>query len=207
MDDWVEDVEKIEQLLFEDMVPGFDVEQRVSLALLLTGDRPGASLKFMDDEKKKHVEEFIELTEFESLKFETGMHHKYYIARDINRFQLLEKVEEDSPYHTVKSEGLFLGYPRSAVDFYLNNRRKASKIFKAKVSDMIKKNLVEEKDLAYLDLVSYIPEASGSGILEAIDHGKIHKEKLEELDEEKNCDIGSKIIEEVFERSTPFCLR
>jgi|GEM_PF-1631850 len=204
---YMENLEEIRKLLFEEMVPGFDIEQRVSLVLILIGERPGASLKFMDSDKKKFVEKFVELTDFEVLEFETGMHHKYYIARDINRFQLLEKVEKDSPYHTVKSEGIFLGYPRSAVDFYRSNRRKASEIFKSKVSDMISKNLIEKENLAYLDLVSYIPEASGTGVLEAIDHGKIHEEEMERFDEENDTDICEKMIDKVFERSTPFCLR
>lgn len=203
----MENLEEIEKLLFNEMVPGFDIEQRVSLVLLMIGESPGVSLKFMDDEKKSFVEEFVELTDFEVLTFETGMHHKYYIARDINRFQLLEKVEKDSPYHTVKSEGLFLGYPRSAVDFYRSNRREASRIFKSKVSDMLSKNLVDQEDLAYLDLVSYIPEASGTGILEAIDHGKIYRDKMKEFDEENNTEICGKMLDEVFDRSTPFCLK
>lgn len=203
----MEDLDKIRKLLYNEMVPGFDIEQRVSLVLILIGERPGVSLKFMDSDKKKFIEKFIELTDFEVLEFETGMHHKYYIARDINRFQLLEKVEKDSPYHTVKSEGLFLGYPRSAVDFYRKNRRKASQIFKGKVSDMLEKNLIDRDDLAYLDLVSYIPEASGNGILEAIDHAKIYEDEMEKFDEENDTDICEKMIEEVFDRSTPFCLR
>ena len=203
----MEDLDKIRKLLFNEMVPGFDIEQRVSLVLILIGERPGVSLKFMDSDKKKFIEKFIELTDFEVLEFETGMHHKYYIARDINRFQLLEKVEKDSPYHTAKSEGLFLGYPRSAVDFYRENRRKAPRIFKGKVSDMLNKNLIDEDDLAYLDLVSYIPEASGNGILEAIDHAKIYEDEMEKFDEENNTDICEKMIQEVFDRSTPFCLR
>ena len=72
---------------------------------------------------------------------------------------------------------------------------------------MLSKNLVDEDNISYLDLVSYIPEASGTGVLEAIDHGKIHRDKMEEFDEENNTEICEKMLEEVFERSTPFCLR
>lgn len=199
--------ETVEDLLLEDAVPGFDIDKRVSLALITIGERPAVSVKFMDEEKKDIIEEFLDLTGFECLSFETGMHHKYYLAHDLDRFRTLEKVEEGSPYHTVKSEGLFLGYPRSAVEYFARNRREASEKFRLKVKDMLDKNLISEDKLYRLDLVCYIPEVSAEAILEALDHGRVREEALKQYDEENDSCLGEGLLEEVQGRSVPFSLR
>ncbi len=188
-------------------MPQFDLEKRMSLALVAIGEKPAASVKFMDSDKKRLIDRYLEITDYEHISFETGMHHKYYIATDISRFQMLEKVEKDSPYHTVKSEGIFLGYPRSAVDFFASNRREASKKFKAKVASMIENDLMLEENLHYLDLICYVPEASAEAILEAIEHGKLREQAFNSYDEENDSCMGERILDEVFSRSTPFTLR
>lgn len=199
--------EELESFLFEDAVPRLDLDTRVSLALLAIGEKPAASVKFMDNSKRPLVEKFLELTDFEFLSFETDMHHKYYIARDISRFQILEKVEDDSPYHTARSEGLFLGYPESAVDYFVKNQRKASRKLKSKAANMVERNLVDRKKLYYLDLINYIPEVSAEGIIEGIEHGRIREKKLEEYDEEKDSTLGERLLDEIFDRSTPYFMR
>ena len=199
--------EDLESFLFEDAVPRLDLDTRVSLALLAVGEKPAVSVKFMDSGKKSLIEDFLDLTGLEFLSFETEMHHKYYIARDISRFQMLEKVEDDSPYHTARSEGLFLGYPESAVDYFVKNQRKASRKLKSKSAKMAERNLVEKDRLYYLDLINYIPEVSAEGIIEGIEHGRIREKKLEEYDEENDSELGEKLLNEIFDRSTPYFMR
>ncbi|WP_414838343.1 hypothetical protein ACK3SF_02975 [Candidatus Nanosalina sp. VS9-1] len=199
--------ESLDDFLLEDAVPRLDLDTRVSLALLAIGEKPAASVKFMDSGKKSLIEDFLSLTDMEHLSFETEMHHKYYIARDLDRFQMLDKVEKDSPYHTARSEGLFLGYPESAVGYFVKNSRKASQKLKNKARKMIDRNLIEEEKIYYLDLVPYIPEVSAEGIIEAVEHGRIHEKKLREYDEENNSSLGEGLLKEVFERSTPYFMR
>lgn len=199
--------EDLESFLFEEAVPRIDLDTRVSLALLAIGEKPAVSVKFMDSGKKSLIEDFLDLTGLEFLSFETEMHHKYYIARDVSRFQILEKVEDDSPYHTARSEGLFLGYPESAVDYFVKNQRKASRKLKSKSAKMAERNLVEKEKLYYLDLINYIPEVSAEGIIEGIEHGRIREKKLEEYDEENDSGLGERLLNEVFDRSTPYFMR
>lgn len=199
--------ESLDDFLLEDAVPRLDLDTRVSLALVAIGEKPAASVKFMDSGKKELVEKFLELTDLEHLSFETEMHHKYYIARDLDRFQMLEKVEEDSPYHTARSEGLFLGYPESSVDYFVKNSRKASRELKEKASKMVERNLVDGEKIYYLDLVSYIPEVSAEGIIEAIEHGRVREKQLKEYDEENDSELGEGLVEEIFDRSTPYFMR
>ena len=199
--------EDLESFLFDEAVPRLDLDTRVSLALLAIGEKPAASVKFMDSGKKELIEEFLDLTDLEHLSFETEMHQKYYMAQDVSRFQLLEKVEEDSPYHTARSEGLFLGYPESAVEYFVKNQRKASRKLKSKAANMAERNLVDRKKLYYLDLINYIPEVSAEGIIEGIEHGRIREEKLEEYDEEEDSELGEKLLNEIFDRSTPYVMR
>lgn len=203
------DVELLEEYFLEKFVPKLDIQSRLSLLFVVIGDKSGANLMFIDESRQEVLEEFCEDFDLEYKFFETEIHRKYYITKDEENFVYLEKLEEDKPYHTKRSEGKFLGYPGNAVDFFINNsgNRDLLDRYEDKVDDLIERGRLEEENTFLLDLVLFVPELTEKGIKDAIEIGEKRRELLRQFDRTNNTKIGENLLEEVFGRDTPYFRR
>jgi len=204
------DVELLEEYFLEKFVPKLDINSRLSLLFVVIGDKPGANLMFIDESRQEVLEEFCEDFGLDYKFFETEIHRKYYITKEEENFVYLEKVEEDKPYHTKRSEGKFLGYPGNAVDFFINNsgNRDLLDRYEDKVDDLIKRGRLEEEENTFLlDLVLFVPELTEKGIKDAIEIGEKRRELLRQFDRKNNTKIGQNLLEEIFGRDTPYFRR
>lgn len=203
------DVELLEEYFLEKFVPKLDIQSRLSLLFVVIGDKSGANLMFIDESRQEVLEEFCEDFDLEYKFFETEIHRKYYITKNEENFVYLEKLEEDKPYHTKRSEGKFLGYPGNAVDFFINNsgNRDLLDRYEDKVDDLIERGRLEEENTFLLDLVLFVPELTEKGIKDAIEIGEKRRELLRQFDRTNNTKIGENLLEEVFGRDTPYFRR
>ena len=176
-------VERAKKLLMNELREGLEPEGRISLTLVLYGEKPGASI--ITDRPSK-LEYFCELTGLKYRKAgENDIGNEYFISCDEKE---LERIE---------SMGEFLGYPESAVEFfneYQGNRLNWKYI--QFLEEMLDDDKLEIEDLQYLYLVQYIPELSEENVKEAVELGKEREESILQKDEDSGLEIGSKILEE-----------
>lgn len=177
------DIKEARRLLMEDLDEGLESEDRISLTLVLYGEKPGASLT---TETPLKLERFCELT---------GLAYRQIGESEIGMNYLVSGEEED--LEDFGSVGSFLGYPDSAVQFfneYQGNRLNWKYI--EFLDDLLDDGKLECEDVQYLYLVQYIPELSEEKVREAVDEGRDREESLLEKDRSSGLDIGSKILEQ-----------
>lgn len=198
------DAEKLEKHLLDELEFRFDLPSRLSLFFMATGEKPGARIMFVDESKKNLLVKFCDDLELEYRKFSTDFHQKYFISLSKKTFQALEKIEEDKPYHTKKSQGDFLGYPEDAVNFFVeNSERELRKEFNEKVDEMLEKDELDEEKLFLIDLVLYIPKPREGSIHEAVENGEKRRELMKQFDRKNNSELGEKLLDQVFDQSNP----
>lgn len=200
------DVDKMEKYFLERFQIRFDVQSRLSLFFMLTGEKPGARVMFIDESKKEIVEDFCDEFDLEYRSFETDLHHKYYITTREEIFDYLERMDKEEPYFTKRSEGKFLGYPNSAIDYFVENSgsHDLGRELNGKVDEMLEKGRIEEENLYLPDLVLFKPAATDRGVLQAMEIGEKRKEQLMRFDRKNNSKLGEKLLEEVRNNSEPY---
>lgn len=176
-------VERAKNLLMNELREGLEPEGRISLTLVLYGEKPGASI--ITDRPSK-LEYFCDLTGLEYRKAgENDIGNEYFISCDEEELQKIESMGE------------FLGYPESAVEFfneYQGNRLNWKYI--QFLEEMLDESEIDVEELQYLYLVQYIPELSEENVMDAVEVGKEREESILQKDEDSGLEIGSKILEE-----------
>ncbi|MFB6241264.1 MAG: hypothetical protein ABEJ36_00490 [Candidatus Nanosalina sp.] len=199
-------VERLGEYLLDKFEARLDFYDRLSLFFTVTGEKPGALIQFLDPERGKELENFCDEFGLEYRSFETELHTKYYVTRNEELFQYLEKVDEDEPFHNKESEGDFLGYPRNAINFFVENsgKRDLDRRMNEKIDEMLESGKLDEEDLHLLDLVMFIPELTDQGIRQAVEIGEKRREQMRQFDRTHESDLGEKLLDEVFNRSEPY---
>lgn len=176
-------VERAKKLLMNELREGLEPEDRISLTLVLYGEKPGASI--ITDRPSK-LEYFCDLTGLEYRKAgENDIGNEYFISCDEEEIQRIESMGE------------FLGYPESAVEFfneYQGNRLNWKYI--QFLEEILDDGKIDVDDLQYLYLVQYIPELSEENVKDAVELGKDREKSILQKDEDSGLEIGSKILEE-----------
>lgn len=176
-------IERAKNLLMNELREGLEPEGRISLTLVLYGEKPGASI--ITDRPSK-LEYFCDLTGLEYRKAgENDIGNEYFISCDEDELQRIESMGE------------FLGYPESAVEFfneYQGNRLNWKYI--QFLEEMLEDGNIEVENVQYLYLVQYIPELSEENVKEAIELGKERENSILQKDKDSGLEIGSKILEE-----------
>lgn len=176
-------VERAKNLLMNELREGLEPEDRISLTLVLYGEKPGASL--ITDRPAK-LEYFCDLT---------GLEYRKAAENDIGTEYLVSCDEEE--LQRIESMGEFLGYPDSAVEFfneYQGNRLNWKYI--QYLDGMMEDGEIEREELQYLYLVQFIPELSEENVREAVELGKEREEAILEKDQGSGLEIGTQILEE-----------
>lgn len=176
-------IERAKKLLMNELREGLEPEGRISLTLVLYGEKPGASL--LTDRPSK-LEYFCDLTGLEYRKAgENDIGNEYFISCDEEELKRIESMGE------------FLGYPESAVEFfneYQGNRLNWKYI--QFLEEMLDNGKIDVENLQYLYLVQYIPELSEENVKEAMELGKERETSILEKDSDSGLEIGSRILEE-----------
>jgi hypothetical protein len=176
-------IEKAKNLLINELREGLEPEDRISLTLVLYGEKPGASL--ITDRPAK-LEYFCDLTGLEFRKAgENDIGAEYFVSCDEEELQKIESMGE------------FLGYPDSAVEYfneYQGNRLNWKYI--QFLDELMEKGKIDREELQYLFLVQFIPELSEENVREAVELGKDREEAILDKDESSGLEIGSNILEE-----------
>lgn len=198
------DAEKLEKYLLDELEFKFDLPSRLSLFFMATGEKPGARIMFIDESKEELLEKFCDDLELEYRKFSTDFHQKYFISLSEKTFQALEKIDDNEPYHTKKSQGDFLGYPEDAVNFFVeNSERELRKEFNEKVDELLEKDELDGEKLYVIDLVLYIPKPTEESIREAVENGEKRRELMRQFDRKNDSELGEKLLDQVFDQSSP----
>ena len=198
------DSEKLEKYLTEDLKMKFDLPSRLSLFFMTTGEKPGARIMFVDESKKQVIEDFCEDLELNYRNMSTDFHEKYFISISETTFHVLDKIDENQPYHTKTSQGEFLGYPEDAIKYFTENRETDQRTrFNKVVDELVDDGEIDEENLFLLDLILYIPEPTRVGVKDALENGEKRKELMKQYDIKEDSKIGKKLLEEVFNQSEP----
>lgn len=198
------DSEKLEKYLTEDLKMKFDLPSRLSLFFMTTGEKPGARIMFVDESKKQVIEDFCEDLELNYRNMSTDFHEKYFISISETTFHVLDKIDENQPYHTKTSQGEFLGYPEDAIKYFTENRETDQRTrFNKVVDELVDDGEIDEENLFLLDLILYIPEPTRVGVKDALENGEKRKELMKQYDRKEDSKIGKKLLEEVFNQSEP----
>ncbi|MFB6174780.1 MAG: hypothetical protein ABEJ87_02280 [Candidatus Nanohalobium sp.] len=176
-------VERAKELLMNQLKEGLQPEDRITLTLVLYGEKNGASIT---TDRPSKLEYFCDLT---------GLEYRKASENKIGSEYLISCDEEE--IHRIESMGDFLGYPDSAVEFfneYQGNRLNWKYI--QFLDELLDEGKVEREELQYLYLVQFIPELSEENVREALEMGKEREESIKGKDRSSGLDIGSDILEE-----------
>lgn len=176
-------IKRAKKLLMNELREGLEPEGRISLTLVLYGEKPGASI--ITDRSAK-LEYFCDLT---------GLEYRKAGENDIGDEYLISCDEEE--LRKIESMGEFLGYPESAVKFfneYQGNRLNWKYI--QFLEEMLEDGNIDVEDLQYLYLTQYIPELSEKNIKQALELGKKRQKSIIEKDKDSGLNVGSIILEE-----------
>lgn len=164
-------------------------EERLSLIFLHEELKPGSLLMGVGHEQRKILEEFTDSLDLEMIISEGGerslpnrllgrdkrkIRDTAFIARNDERFGLLEQEVPGFAGYTDESVGRFLGYPESALTYY-----SGSEVPGADFSEVLEETDLPREELRYLNFVSYVPRPEEEDIVEAVEQGRKRCEELE----------------------------
>ena len=121
------------------------------------------------------------------------MKDSVYLAKNPDRFEILEESEGNFNGFSDKAIGKFLGYPEEAIEYYSKKKEgePAGKEFKNKIQEMTQKGELTQEDIIRLNLISYIPPPKENNIEKTLKKARKREEKL------KNFQIGKKILDQI----------
>lgn len=192
------------------------VDEKLELLLLLIEERPGVLIMNPDYRDRNILQDFCDEFELEFLytggEKSRGLLDKilrrdtrlfkggFFIARDRGRFEKLKETEGRFYGFSDEGVGNFLGYPEDDIEYFSNNVTEGhiERPTNEKAEELVSQGLIKERDLKYLELLSYVPRPVKENILEAVELGKKREEKILEKDEELDIDSGKEVLREVF---------
>lgn len=187
-------------------------EEAYHLLLLVMGVKPGALVMSADKSQRKLLQKFcresgleMKVVEGEDRSFidrllgrDSMMYHdSIYIAREEERFEILEESEGNFNGFTEDAVGNFLGYPEKAVEFYRGEDIPAMRFEEFIDKEVEAGQNIKDEELAYLKLLGYLPRPEIDSIRRAIREGKNREMDLLELDEELGSDLGRRYLEKM----------
>ena len=208
------DISNLEGYFFDKLTEILSLHERFELLLVLTEERPGALIMSPDFKDRKILRSFCEdfslysldvkgqerskldrLLQKDSRTFKGG----FFITSNKQRLENLKYSDGDFYGFSDKSVGKFLGYPEEDIK-YFEEREVEGKVGSETeeiIEDMIEEGEINQEDVKYLELTSYLPKPEKSNILLAIQKGKEREKSLLELDKKFNTNIGSKNLDKL----------
>ena len=183
-----------------------DSEYR-DLAFVLLDEKPGALVMGAEKTTVKVLEDFCKDFGLQIRVVEGGNRSKMdkvlrqdnrfdkdsiYVARENERFEILEDSTGRFNGFSDRAVGKFLGYPDSAVNYYTEKTEEGAvgMELEERISEMIEEGEISEKDRESLETISYLPRPEDERIREAIDEGQRRKKLFEEFCEKFGLEIS-----------------
>lgn len=199
------DKELVEKHFREQLPQVTTFDERLSLLLLIHGQKPGAIVLGVKYGQKERLREFVK--DFDvGIKVVAGderdvldkflnrdkrmMKDIVFFSREPERFKILKEEDPGFAGYTHRSVGRFLGYPDTALEYYSETYAPGSEFM-----DELEEAALREEELRYLNFLSYVPSTRKDQIKEAIQEGKRRAEYLEEKSD------GSDIYSEYREKA------
>lgn len=194
------ELEKLEEWFGEKLPELLEDSSEYPIFLVATRNKPGALTMNVTEEQARELQEMCRELDL-SIRVAKGRVSKpgvavgerpehdqrcAFIARDDERFKVLEESEGRFYGFSDRAVGEFLGFPESAIKFFEQNEQPGMES---------KKRILEEKpeERELLALTTFIP--SPDALEEAIEIGRKRKMQLEEFDSENGSHLGEQFIE------------
>ncbi|MFB6292615.1 MAG: hypothetical protein ABEI58_04455 [Candidatus Nanohaloarchaea archaeon] len=203
------DREKMEHYFLEEFPDTISLEEAYPLLLLVLDERPGALVMSAGRKKQKLLEKFAEdfqlayrtYGEQDPGLLDRLLHRETpfskpgaFLARDPERFDIIEEAEGGFYGTSDEAVGEFLGYPESAIEYYRREETLGSETLE-KITGIMDNGDIAEEERRYLDLTTFIPEPDKNAVKSAIETGKRREALLKQLDRELDTSIGEKYLE------------
>ncbi len=199
--------------VFDNLTDFFTIDNCLALLLMKQGEKPGVLIMSGDHRQKKKIRKICNVEdrhwrvygssiEKENLRrkikkflgfsssdpFDTA---GIFVARNQERFEILEDSSGDFYGFTDSAVGEFLGYEKDSVEFYenLEKNETAVKPYDEKVDEMLENGDLEEDELKFLELVFYVPVPDREHIMDALTTGRDRWEIL------SSSETGKKYLE------------
>lgn len=182
------DTQLLEKYLLEEFKPILHAQKRLSILLACIGEKPGETVKFLDEERAQRFKKFLEETEIEYLETGSEFHSKYFFSMKKEFLGLLENRDTEI---TQKSIARFRGLPETRIG---NPQRKGKK------NEDTGDEVEIESENRYLQALSGINPANIDEKKEALELGKRRGELLRQFDRRNNTDIADRLLEELSRR-------
>lgn len=200
----MEELEKISDRkikeFFEDRLPEkITNEEVLDILFLVLGEKPGALVMGTGRKTREVLEDFR--TEFNiNMKVVKGperslvdrvlgrdtrfMKDSIFLARNPERFEILEDSNGSFCGFSDRAVGEFLGYPESAIEYYENKttEKPAGMEVEGMIEDMIKEGKIDSNAEKYLEMISYLPAPKEENIKNAVEEGKKRAEIIEDTE-------------------------
>lgn len=180
--------------LLEEIDRYLNVEQSISVILMLEGEKPGVLIMSAGENQRKFIKAFCRKFDFEYMAKEGVKDPGVFITRNPERFKILERSSGDFYGATDSAVGEFLGYEKKAREYYekmSENDEIAREKTEEKIAELEQKGEVPQGYEQYLKLIAYIPYPDEKHIEQAIKKGEKRYQLLE------NNPVGRKLIKEL----------
>lgn len=193
-----QDREKVKQhfsYLLEEL-PYRDV---LDLFLMFMDSRPSCLLMNLEEDEINDLESFCDDYNF-LYRIEEGdsalSASSMFIASEEKRLELLEKEDGRFCGFTDIKLGEFLGFPREDSEYFSENIRSGQiePEVREKAREMISNGELDQEDMKYLEVASYVPKPEEENIKRCVETGSEYIKTVEKFDETNNIEIGKEIL-------------
>lgn len=207
----IEDRDLLEEYFLERFPERITDEEAYHILLLVMGLKPGTLVMSADKSQRKLLEDFCKDSGLKIKLVEGGKRSlldrllgrdsrfrkdSIYLAREKERFSILEQSKGDFTGFTDEAVGRFLGYPESAVAFYSREEVPAKK-FERFIQKKLDEDEITGEELGFLSLVGYLPNPEADGLEKALEEGRKRSRMLQSLDESLQVKVGKKYQEKI----------
>lgn len=211
MEPITEDRQVLEEYFLERFPGRIMDEEAYHLLLVVLGEKPGALVMSAGNREKRLLQDFcndlglkmmvVDGDERSHLDKLLGRDTRFrkdsiFIAREKERFDILEESEGDFNGFSERAVGEFLGYPKEAIDFY-GEEEVPAQAFEKQAEEFLDSGELNQDEIDLLDLMGYLPRPEKQSIIEAVREAEKREEKLLRIDEELGASIGSHYLEKM----------
>lgn len=180
----------LEEHLLDNFETSIDAQKRTMIALVFAGDKAGEEVKFLDDNRARNFETFLEDTDLEYVSQETDYYKKYFITREERFLDILDEKEEGG--YSLKSVARFRGLPEPIPE---RIHRNPSRGLKESFSPQERNDEVTVEGNEHLiDLAGFNP-TDWDEMQQAVEIGERRQEILRQMDKKHETVIGERLLE------------
>ncbi len=181
---------------FLEKLPYRDV---LDLFLMFIDSRPSCLLMNLEENELEEIKKFCRdynffyrIEEGESALSTTSM----FITSDKEKMEILEKDNGRFCGFKDTKVGRFLDFPEDDAKYFSENigDGQIEPEARKKSREMISNEELDQRDIKYLEVASYVPKPEEENIRECVETGSEYIKDIERFDEVNKVDIGEEIL-------------